>query len=92
MATDDEDPVDAVTWMIRGHWVTLAIRAAIELGVLDRARQPDLGGRPGDRHRQRPVRRCSGWSASSPTSGSSRCPAPTAAADDLVTITAAGAP
>lgn len=40
MATDHEDPVDAVTWMIRGHWVSLAIRAAIELGLLDELDSP----------------------------------------------------
>ena len=40
MATIDEDPVDAVTWMLRGHWVALTLRAAIELGVLDQLGQP----------------------------------------------------
>jgi hypothetical protein len=40
MTTIDEDPVDAVTWMIRGHWVSLTIRAAIELGLLDQLERP----------------------------------------------------
>ena len=40
MATIREDPVDAVTWMIRGHWVSLTIRAAIELGLLDALESP----------------------------------------------------
>ena len=34
------DPVGAVTWMIRGQWVTLSIRAAVELGVFDRLEAP----------------------------------------------------
>ncbi|WP_426592107.1 methyltransferase [Cellulomonas sp. McL0617] len=35
MAAAAEDPVGDVVWMIRGHWVTLALRAAVDLGVLD---------------------------------------------------------
>ncbi len=34
------DPVAAITWMLRGHWVTLALRAAVELGVLDHLDEP----------------------------------------------------
>ncbi len=34
------DPVAATTWMLRGQWVTLALRAAVELGVLDELDEP----------------------------------------------------
>lgn len=40
MAAADEDPADAVMWMIRGQWVTLSVRAAVELGVFDRVGDP----------------------------------------------------
>ena len=91
MATDHEDPVDAVTWMIRGHWVSLAIRAAIELGLLDELDSPttvadlatatrsDLSGV------QRLVRVLADL-------GLVEVSATTTGAADLVTITAAGAP
>jgi hypothetical protein len=35
MASDAPDPADAVVWMIRGHWVSLCLRAAVELGVFE---------------------------------------------------------
>ena len=40
MGASEEDPVASVTWMIRGLWVSLSIRAAIELGVIDALKAP----------------------------------------------------
>ena len=40
MAEPADDPVHLVTWMLRGQWVTLSIRAAIELGVFDALQTP----------------------------------------------------
>jgi hypothetical protein len=40
-----EDPVDAVVWMMRGAWVTMALRAACVLGVFDTLGEP---GTPGE--------------------------------------------
>ena len=74
MTTTDEDPVDAVTWMIRGHWVSLTIRAAIELGLLDELEHPTTVADLATATRS-DLSACSGWSACSPTSGSSRCQA-----------------
>jgi DNA-binding HxlR family transcriptional regulator len=34
------DPIDAVVGMIRGHWVSLCVRAAAELGVMDALVEP----------------------------------------------------
>jgi hypothetical protein len=39
----EQQPADSVIWMIRGAWVTMTIRAACELGVLDRLDQPLTG-------------------------------------------------
>lgn len=39
----EEQPADSVMWMIRGAWVTMTIRAACELGVLDRLDHPLTG-------------------------------------------------
>lgn len=36
----NEDPVEAVIWMIRGQWVSQSIRAAVELGLLDALDEP----------------------------------------------------
>ena len=40
MAETQGDPVDAVIFMIRGQWVSLSIRAAVELGVFDHLDTP----------------------------------------------------
>jgi hypothetical protein len=40
MAAATQDPVGDVVEMIRGQWVTLALRAAVDLGVLDRLSSP----------------------------------------------------
>ncbi len=36
----DDDPVRSVLWMVRGAWVTLALRGACVLGVFDVLEQP----------------------------------------------------
>ena len=50
------DPVGAVTWMIRGQWVTLSIRAAVELGVFDRLYPFDRPPTPTEAPRPFPCR------------------------------------
>ena len=44
MTAAEENPADAVVWMIRGQWVTLSVRAAVELGIFDRAGEPTTVG------------------------------------------------
>ncbi|HEX4686199.1 MAG TPA: methyltransferase [Nocardioides sp.] len=36
----DDDPVRSVLWMVRGAWVTMALRGACSLGVFDVLEQP----------------------------------------------------
>ena len=40
MTAADKDPAEAVIWMIRGQWVTLSLRAAVELEVFDQLGTP----------------------------------------------------
>jgi hypothetical protein len=36
----NDDPVESVTWMVRGAWITLALRGACVLGVFDALDRP----------------------------------------------------
>jgi hypothetical protein len=40
MAHESLDPAESVLWMIRGHWVSLSLRAAVELGLPDALSTP----------------------------------------------------
>jgi O-methyltransferase domain/IclR helix-turn-helix domain len=40
MSAEYPDAVQAVTWMVRGHWVALCLRAAAELNLIDHLDQP----------------------------------------------------
>src|SRR4029078_2143183 len=33
-------PRESMTWLVRGHWVTLALRAPSELGIVDQLDEP----------------------------------------------------
>lgn len=40
MSTETPDPVAAVVWMIRGQWVSMCLRAGVELGLFDHLDEP----------------------------------------------------
>lgn len=46
-----DDPADSVLWMIRGAWVTMAMRGAAELGVFDVLAEPLTADEVADRTR-----------------------------------------
>ena len=40
----DEDPIAEVMWLLRGQWVTVAIRAGLRLGRFDLLDTPHCRG------------------------------------------------